>query len=410
MSATFKTAPTILLAVTSHESLRLMTGFPEYLAGRGWDVHVVCSTPPLLGYSNGCTFHSVRMQRDPSLICDLKSLVKLWILVRRLRPDICISGTPKAGLLGMIVSFATRVPVRVYLLRGLRLETENGPRLWLLWVLERLTALLSTRVQSVSASLRSEYLKRHLCRSSKIVVLGAGSSNGVRVEQPRSEDFLRARESDRQTCFGFVGRISEDKGIEVLLEAFQIARQRRPEISLTLIGKEEPADFLNDLLTRSSALTRNVRWLGFMENAQECMSNFNAIVLPSYREGFPNVVLEAAARGVPAIAFDATGCKDAIVHKETGILTAIGDERELAGAILFAAENPSVMQELGKAARQRVQTRYRRQDVWRTAEAFYASELLGVNRHERSATTYGARRPTATLKSVVATWKTRRPR
>ena len=197
-----KTEKRIVLTVTSAQSLRLMAGFPDYLSRQGWDVHVVSGDPPATS-PGGWTAHVLPMRREPAPLLDLISLARWIKLLFLLRPALVVAGTPKAGLLGMLGAWATRTPRRVYLLRGLRLSTESGPRRRLLEVLERLAIMAATEVQSVSHSLREEVVELGLAPAQKVTVVAKGSSNGV-VIPPADEADVPA--ADRRAELGLPER------------------------------------------------------------------------------------------------------------------------------------------------------------------------------------------------------------
>lgn len=250
----------IVLAVTSAQSLRLMAGFPDYLSEQGWDVHVVSADPPSTP-PNGWTAHALPMRREPSPLLDLVSLTRWVKLLFTLRPTLVVAGTPKAGLLGMLAAAVTRTPRRVYLLRGLRLSTESGPRRWLLEVLERVALTAATEVQSVSHSLREEVVELRLAARDKVTVVAQGSSNGVSVPAADEAAVPAARRRaelglPERPTIGFVGRMHADKGLPALLRAFAHSASGS-EAQLLLIGPEEPAGYLQGLLDGLEATVRN---------------------------------------------------------------------------------------------------------------------------------------------------------
>ena len=172
------TVPRIVFSVTADYSINLLGEIPRSFAGKGWDVHLVSSPGPEwdrekeTGYA---TCHSIPMVRNPSILRDLWALL-LWIrLIRRIRPTVVSIGTPKAALMGLFASWVLRVPHRVYMLRGLRLETTTGVSRAILGALERIAAGCATEVIAVSASLKVAYLQEKLSDERKVVVLGGGS-------------------------------------------------------------------------------------------------------------------------------------------------------------------------------------------------------------------------------------------
>lgn len=372
------TGPRVVLAVTSATSLRLMSGYPEYLATQGWDPHVVADVQPE-GHRDGVTWHSVAMSREPSLR-DVWSLV-LWIrLVRRLRPDMVVAGTPKAGLLGMLAARICHVPVRIYLLRGLRFETETGPRRKILILLERLTARCSSVVQSVSPSLREVFIGYGLAPATKVVVVGRGSSNGVDVRMTPPESGTACAVFDVTVAdtfvLGFVGRVHRDKGVDVLLKAAQCASESlQQDLHVLIVGPEEPTGLMDDLLATGLVDSRRVRYVGPVSRPEAFYPQMDALCLPSRREGFPNVVLEAATFNVPAIVSDATGSVDSVVDGVTGYVFPVDDYLALASRISALAA-PGRAQDFGRAARDHAVAHYERGAVWRANEKFLRTQMM----------------------------------
>lgn len=362
----------MLLAVTVRGSLKLISGFPEHLAAHGWEVHVVASNACQSDFSEGVTVHSIPMRRDPSLFADIKALTAWVTLLRQVRPDLVVAGTPKAGLLGMIASWLTRVPVRIYMLRGLRLETERGWRRAVLAALEKLSAGAATQVISVSRSLRRNFVEMRLAPAYKVIVLGEGSSNGVELAFPaRSPRHGRngSIETDpRALTIGFVGRIARDKGISTLLSAYREICDRGVAAELLLVGAEEPAGIVQEELRRVGLSSVDVTWLGQVTNVDPYYDCMDILCLPSRREGFPNVVLEAAAHQVPAVVSDATGCVDSVIDGVTGVVFEVDNPRSLASKLAALAGDREQRLLMGMNARRRVEQHFERSAVWRQSE------------------------------------------
>ena len=168
----------LVLAVTDPMSVRLLAGLPEYLSQCGWDVHLVCGREVEVA---GARVHVIPMAREPAVLLDVVALLRWVRLVRRLRPDVVLAGTPKAGLLGMLAARLCGVGARIYHLRGLRLETTRGLKSWVLGAVERIAMASSTEILSVSRSLVGECVSRGLAARDRFELLGEGSSNGVDV-------------------------------------------------------------------------------------------------------------------------------------------------------------------------------------------------------------------------------------
>lgn len=346
--------------------------FAKFAAESGFDVTVIADGLDRNTHAIGKGSLSqvpVSMVREPHITRDLKSLVLLFSELRRSKPDIIAYATPKASLLSAVAGFALRVPKRVYQVWGLRLETTEGLKRKILATMEWLTSILSTRVLANSESLASRYRTLGLSHFRQVNVLGQGSSHGVDLEyfsksstipaiDARASEFLRDR--DNQLTIGFVGRLHPDKGIDNLLNAVKLIQKSGISVNLLLIGEDEGADF-------QGALELGIDFLriGHVTDVRPYYSVMDVLVLPSLREGFPNVVLEAAAMSVPAIVSDGTGVVDSVIDGETGFVVPVGDSEALAQAITKLLENRELNLSLGAAARKRVEKYFSQEEVWR---------------------------------------------
>lgn len=373
------TAPrSIVIGVTSAQSLRLLEGFPAYLVSQGWDVHVVCSNPPVSPRAEW-SLHSIPMRREPSPLHDVVSLARWIFLLCKLRPTVVSVGTPKAGLLGSLAAWITRRPRRIYMLRGLRLTTTRGAKRLLLHCTERLAMGSATQVQAISHSLLRETTSLGLVAPTKITVLGSGSSNGVAIptDEHISLDKLEKRRElsipDMPTI-GYVGRLTPDKGVGVLLEALKLMDIAQ-ETQLLLIGPEEEAGYLDSLLMQDDFDQLHINWIGSVPEPARYYPAMDVLCLPTMREGFGNVIIEAAAYGIPSIASRVTGCVDAVVDGVTGVLVAPSDPSALASALDHVLSDPPLLSHLGAQARTRVKREFRREHIWELTERFYQEQL-----------------------------------
>lgn len=373
--------PSIVLGVTADMSLTLMRGFPQYMAEHGWDVHVVCSPGPMLEQLRGLrgvTAHGIAMVRDPSIVADLRALVAWIRLLKVIRPDVISVGTPKAGLLGGIAGLVTRVPKRVYMLRGLRMETTRGMQRAILAAVERLTMASAHQVLSVSQSLREKAIRLKLARASKLVVLGAGSSNGVQASDFSKSSFTEAELTslraslgivDGVPVVGFIGRLNNDKGLDVLTAARAILAASSVDHQLLVVGGADGPTSPPDL---EPSIGRRAIETGHVSKPAVYYQLMDLVCLPTRREGFPNVVLEAAAAGVPTVTTDATGAVDSVVHGITGMVTKVGSAEELARAMATLIADEALRHQLGQRAAQRVSELYDRPAVWQRHNEFYS--------------------------------------
>lgn len=376
----------ILLGVTVDMSLSFMAGLPAYLVTRGWEVHVVSSPGPLLSAlakQDGVVTHPIEMARNPSFFGDLKSLLEWLRVVREVRPHLISVGTPKAGLLGILAARILRVPRRVYHLRGLRLETSKGVGRLLLKSAEKFVVSGSHRVLSVSFSLQGRALELGVASAEKLTVLGHGSSNGVDLKAFDRSNFSEAALEALRTStgldpsapvVGFVGRLTEDKGLKVLAEARALLHERGIDHQLLVVGGIDGRGgdtFVSTIMTTG----RPAFVTGRVTDPAIYYQLMDVLCLPTLREGFPNVVLEAAAAGIPAVTTDATGAIDSVVDGQTGFIAHMGSAEQIADLLEKLISSESLRVSLGEKAKARATEFYSRESVWEMTEGFYSREL-----------------------------------
>lgn len=376
----------ILLGVTADMSIRLMRGFPQYLANSGWDVHVVSSPGPLLDELDGApgvTTHSIAMARKPAPLADLIALGRWILLLARLRPDVTSVGTPKAGLLGGLASLLMRVPSRVYLVRGLPLESAAGASFWLLRAMERLAFATAHSAVAVSPSLKSRVLDLGLVRPEKISVLGAGSSNGVDLvlfDRARADPDECASLSERLgldagvPVIGFVGRLTADKGLVHLADARAVLEENGIDHQLLVVGGIDDGAAV-PALKRLRGTGRAPIETGHVRDTVPFYHLMDILCLPTRREGFPNVVLEAAAAGVPAVTTDATGAVDSVIDGVTGFVTNQHSPKDLARALTELMGDASKRHSMGAMSRRHAEENYGQVRVWSLFENYYSQSL-----------------------------------
>jgi glycosyltransferase involved in cell wall biosynthesis len=365
-------------------AFRLMEGQLADLKRRGFEVTVITAPGPLLDAvreREGVRALGVPMRRDPAPLADAVSLLRLVSTLRRLKPDLVIAGTPKGGLLGVIAARVVGVPVVVYLLRGLRFEGAEGVKRLILAATEHVAGGLADRVFANSQSLRRRFIALGCAAAAKIWVPGAGTSNGVDVERflpsEASREWARAERArlgipTDAIVVGFVGRFVRDKGLIELLEAFLTASERVPELWLLLIGDFDATDPVPEATRTELEQHPRVRLTGFVKEPAPYYGLMDIFALPSFREGFPNAPLEAAAAGLPTVAFAATGTVDAVVDGETGRLAPVGDACAFAEHLLTYARDPQLRRRVGDAAQDRVMRLFRREEVWQHLADEYA--------------------------------------
>jgi glycosyltransferase involved in cell wall biosynthesis len=367
-------APSILLGVTHAQTCLILKDRVRALRNTGFQVLLVSAPGELLDRTaaeEGVEAIPIPMRRPLAPIADLVSLVCLWRFLGKRRPDVVEFSTPKAGLLGSLAAWLRRVPHRVYLLRGLKLETSTGMKRGMLLLAERLAAACAHVVLCNSESLHARALALGIAPARKLVVLGEGSSQGVDTARfaPGPTDVRKRLNLEPDALvIGFVGRLTRDKGVPELMEAFEMVRAVEPSARLLLVGWfDEAEDALEPGLRARIVAHPHIRCTGFVGDTAAYYRAMDLMVLPTRREGFPNAVLEAAATGVPVITTSATGSRDSVVDEVTGLLIAPGSPSAIAGAVLTLLHDPARRLRMGHAAR-----------GW-TCERFESNRVLGLN-------------------------------
>ena len=279
----------------------------------------------------------------------------------------------------MLAALLRGVPRRIYMLRGLKLERSRGFKRWVLLTAERVACSCAHRVLCNSKSLRAEALALGLAPSAKLLVLGEGSSNGVDVERfspgPSAvrEQFSIPREAP---VVGFVGRLTRDKGLPELIEAFDRILLAEPSTHLLLVGWFDRAeDALAAELRRRILTHPRIHCTGFVADTAPYYRGMDLMVLPTWREGFPNAVLEAAATGIPVVTTESTGARDAVVAEVTGLLIPPGYPEAIVEAVVKLLRDPARRFHMGRAARAWVVEHYSEERVLGLTAEYYRSLL-----------------------------------
>ncbi|HXC39828.1 MAG TPA: glycosyltransferase [Burkholderiales bacterium] len=299
----------------------------------------------------------VPIARDMAPLADLVSLWRLYRLMRRLRPDIAHSTTPKPGLLFAIAGFLARVPIRMHTFTGQPWVEMRGARRLITRACDRLIMVLNTAnycdSPSQQAFLESEGIGR-------VGVVGAGSLSGVDTEKfspPSAEQRRAARAAfnlpDEARVIAFVGRITADKGMVELMDAFDRLKADVADLHLVLIGPFDDRAPLPAAELRRIHAAPGVHALGYVPQPEKVLAAADVLALASYREGFGNVVIEAAAMGIPTVGTRINGLIDAVADGESGLLVPVKDAAALAHALGRVLVDDTLRLALGRAARAR---------------------------------------------------------
>ncbi|HEY5664320.1 MAG TPA: glycosyltransferase [Ilumatobacter sp.] len=377
----------VLYLLTDEVSAVLVRGQLGFVHHEGFEVTAAARLAdpgrPGAEWDRGVTVEHLPFVRQPSPGRDLLALWATIRLIRRVRPAIVNASTPKAGLLGMLAARLTRVPVRVYVVRGLRFETAAGWRRRVLRSLERVAVTAATHVVFNSASLLAVAERDGVIAPGRGEVIAAGSGNGVDAERfataalPGHGDARRRLGVPAEaTVIGFVGRFTHDKGIADLVDAVGSLRADRPGLHLLLVGQFEHGDPVAARVRAAIDPDHDhdhdhdpdhdhvtvVPWLDDTAVAYRAM---DVLAFPSYREGLPNVPLEAQLCEVPVVGYAATGTVDAVDAGRTGVLVPTGDTGALAGALAELVDDAGRRRELGRQGPPWVLANFDRAALWR---------------------------------------------
>ena len=330
----------------------------------------------------GIRYKYLPLQRDIALGSDIRCFMNyLWIFLKD-KPYIVHGNTPKASLLSMVAAWITRRPVRIYMCHGLRYQGTQGKLRKLLMMLEKITCSCATNVISVSRGVAAIMVADGLCKKEKIQVVGYGSAGGVDTEKynPNSvESLVRAELGipNDAFVFSFVGRIVKDKGINELVNAFEKLNKEQNNVHLLLVGPVE--DKQNPIEAASFELIQNnthIHSVGMQQDVRPYLKASNAFVLPSYREGFGMVLIEAGSMGLPCISTNITGCNEIIVPGENGSIVEPHDENALYEEMKSWCSNPALVQQMAQNARRMVEERYECHKVWENYYNLYNSLVV----------------------------------
>jgi glycosyltransferase involved in cell wall biosynthesis len=342
-------------------------GLIERLREMGYEVTVAASDDYDLGRFErqfGCTVFPINISRRIAPFQDLACMVCLLQLMRKERFDLVHAHTPKGGLIGMAAAFLARVPNRVYTLHGLPMETATGLKRQILRQAERLSLGLATCRLIVSYTLAERAMELKLCQEGGYRILGHGSACGVDRDRFSSsvrtpQRIAQAKESLNISpdafVIGFVGRVTPDKGIDCLLDVYESIQKKHPKAHLLIIGDfDKLGKKTHQHLDLRIHSNQGIRYLSFIEDIVPCYSAMDMLVLPSKREGFNYALLEAASCGLPTVTTRATGCIDAVIDGQTGLIVEIGDSEGLQKAVETLILSPHLRQAYGAAAEKRI--------------------------------------------------------
>lgn len=330
----------------------------------------------------------LEMTRTISPISDLKSLWEFYTLCKRERPTIVHSHTPKAGIVGMLGAKLAGVPIRLHTVAGLPLMEATGMKRKILDFVEKITYRCATKVYPNSRGLYDFILANNYTEKEKLQVIANGSSNGIDTTYFDSDiiPVTQRRELELQLgiqpndfVFVFVGRLVGDKGINELISGFTHLKPETLSLKLLLVGSlEGELDPLQPETLKVIETHPNIISVGFQSDVRPYFAISDCLVFPSYREGFPNVVMQAGAMGLPSIVTDINGCNEIIVEGENGTIIPVKNVAAIVQAMQKMCSDIAYYNQLRQNARRMIQSRYEQRVVWEALLEEYKRLLLEI--------------------------------
>lgn len=373
----------------------LLKGQLRFMASNGFDVKGVSSEGEELREiheNEGIVMEAINMSRKITPFQDLKSLWEMWNFLRKEKPQIVHTHTPKAGIIGMLAARLAGVPHRLHTVAGLPLMEATGIKRKILNFVEKLTYSSATRVYPNSKGLYDFILQNNFTQSNKLKIIANGSSNGINttffspaqvseIEKVALREKLNIQPDD--FVFVFVGRIVSDKGINELIKAFSELQtaENNEQIGIKLLlvgGLESDLDPLNSETLAEINQNRDIISVGFQQDVRPFFAISDALAFPSYREGFPNVVMQAGAMGLPSIVSDINGCNEIIVEGENGLIIPSKNVEKLKEKMLTLARDKNLYIKLKENSRRMIENRYEQSVVWKALLEEYEGLLQSV--------------------------------
>lgn len=378
----------VIHAVTVAQTLKLMKGQLAYLEDKGYETKALSSKGDYIKdyeQAEGVKVLNVEMEREISLLKDLSSLIACVKLFYKEKPDIVNAGTPKAALIAMLAAFITRVPIRIYNVLGLRLETTTGLKRLTLLTAEKITATAATHILSVSPSLSEQLVSYGIAAPEKIKVLGNGSLNGFNLADFELDDERRMETdslkkelglSKDHLVVGFMGRITRDKGVAETVAAFLGLSRRYPQLRLLVVGDFEEGDPVDEKTKQEILDNPSIILVPYQKDPIPYFHMMDIFLFLTKREGFGNVSIEASLAGKPVIVSDVTGARDTVSDWETGLLVDPQNGAEVINRLELLINDKALRQRLGANGKVHAEANYSNEAIWMELEHFYHELLL----------------------------------
>ena len=328
-----------------------------------------------LAEEQGVNHFSLEMTRKITPLQDLRCLLQLIRFLRKDKPHIVHTHTPKAGIVGMLAAFIAGVPLRMHTVAGLPLMEAKGLKKSILYVVERLTYRCATHVYPNARGLMDFIQEKKLAGKTPLKCIGNGSSNGIDLayfnpERVSKEQEMSFREkwniSKDDFVFLFIGRLVGDKGVNELVAAFEQLANKIPNAKLLMVGPQEPTlDPLKQVTIASIEKNPKIVSTAYQQDVRPFLKMAQVFVFPSYREGFPNVVLQAGAMGIPCIVSDINGCNEIIENEVNGLIVPPKSIQPLSEKMYSLYKDPEKRAVFIDRTKERIATNFERTHYWK---------------------------------------------
>lgn len=379
----------LLIATTVPETFEsILAEQPKFL-NEHFDVTIVTSpgdNDKRVLSREGVPIRRVLMKRGINPIKDIHSIFRMILLIKKIKPDIVHSYTPKAGLVCMLSAWICRVPYRIHTFTGLIWPTATGFRKMILMMVDRLICICATNIVPESKGVKRDLELGRITRKN-LKIIGHGNIAGIDTNffSPKVEDVCQsAKELKKEfgftnDCFIFVyvGRLNVDKGLNELINAFDGLANH---CQLLIVGAQDKSAPISSSLLKRIETHERIHCLGFKFDVRPAILAADVLVLPSYREGFPNVILQAGAMEKPVIATNISGCNELIKNDMNGWLVSVKDSNKLMHAMQNASRvGRCKLKKMGHYSRSLILKYYERGIYWCNLLNFYY-EVIGIKR------------------------------
>lgn len=372
----FLNMPKIVLGVSSSFCANFLKGQVDFLVKKGYKV-IIISGPgeeiSALAKKENATLIAIPFTKKISPLTDFVQLMQLIRIIKKEKPDIVNAGNPKSGFLIMLACFFAGCKNRIFTLHGLLSDTKTGFVRWMITLTEKVSCRVANTVIVVSPSLRQHAEQRNILPAGKGLVIEKGSCNGIdlavfsrtttvldQAKQLKEKSGL----NQHHVVIGFVGRLSRDKGIDILFNAFNKLVHKFPMLRMVLAGPVLEENQFSASAMQQLYHDNRIFYLGKITDVLPVYASVDILALSSLREGFGNVLIEAAAMEVPVVAPDIPGCRDAVAQHVNGELFKKGDADDLALKLEKLILDPELRHHYGKTGRQFVEENFSNYKIW----------------------------------------------